>query len=61
MRFNKVVFVILVCIGLWGCHPAKLSTADAQFERGEYFAAADTYRRVYNKTSASKERVPSQA
>ncbi|MBR2476203.1 MAG: OmpA family protein [Bacteroidaceae bacterium] len=56
MRFNKVVFVILVCIGLWGCHPAKLSTADAQFERGEYFAAADTYRRVYNKTSASKER-----
>ena len=56
MRFNKLFFVIVVGIVLWGCHPAKLSTADAQFERGEYFAAADTYRRVYNKTSASKER-----
>ena len=57
MRFFQGALAIIVIISLWGCHPAKLSTADAQFERGEYFAAADTYRRVYNKTSASKERL----
>lgn len=47
--------LVLVMV-LQACHPAKLSTADAQFKRGEYFAAAETYRKVYNKTSASKER-----
>ena len=41
---------------LFGCRTAKLSTAEAQFDRGEYFAAANTYRKVYNKTSASKEK-----
>lgn len=39
-----------------GCNSAKLSTADGQFRRGEYFAAAATYRKVYNKTSPRKER-----
>ncbi|MBR5324739.1 MAG: OmpA family protein [Muribaculaceae bacterium] len=56
MRFIQGTLVILFILFLWGCNPAKLSTADAQAERGEYFAAADTYRKVYNKTSASKER-----
>ena len=31
-----------------GCNSAKLSTADGQFRRGEYFAAAATYRKLYN-------------
>lgn len=48
--------LLILIIVLQACHPAKLSTADAQFKRGEYFAAAETYRKVYNKTSASKER-----
>lgn len=48
--------LLVLIIVLQACHPAKLSTADAQFKRGEYFAAAETYRKVYNKTSASKER-----
>lgn len=56
MRTLFAICSITLVLFLWGCHPAKLSTADAQFERGEYFAAADTYRKVYNKTSASKER-----
>ena len=41
---------------LFSCNTAKLSTADQQFDRGEYFAAAATYRKVYNKTSSTKER-----
>lgn len=48
--FASLVWLLLV----YGCG-AKLSTANAQYERGEYFAAAATYRKVYNKTPA-KER-----
>ena len=46
----SLIWLLLV----YGCG-AKLSTANAQYERGEYFAAAATYRKVYNKTPA-KER-----
>ena len=56
MRFIQGTLAILLIAVLWGCSPAKLSTADAQAERGEYFDAAETYRKVYNKTSASKDR-----
>ena len=38
-----------------GCGTAKLSTAEAQRDRGEFFAAANTYRRVYNKTSVKEK------
>lgn len=54
-QISNLSLLILIIV-LQACHPAKLSTADAQFKRGEYFAAAETYRKVYNKTSASKER-----
>ncbi|MEG2163694.1 MAG: OmpA family protein [Bacteroidales bacterium] len=56
MKFRNFTYILLAMIVFAGCHPAKLSTADAQFKRGEYFVAADTYRKVYNKTSAKKER-----
>ncbi|MCD8287533.1 MAG: tetratricopeptide repeat protein, partial [Porphyromonadaceae bacterium] len=51
----KYLFPAVCSIVLWGmlcgCR-VKLSTAHAQYERGEYFIAATTYRKVYNKTSA---------
>ena len=31
------------------CGTAKLSVANEQYARGEYFDAAQTYRKVYNK------------
>lgn len=37
------------------CQVARLSDARAQFERGEYFEAANTYKKVYNKTSPRKQ------
>ncbi|MEG1616655.1 MAG: OmpA family protein [Bacteroidales bacterium] len=52
-HFVSFLFFLLLTLS---CNTAKLSTADAQFDRGEYFAAAATYRKVYNKTSATKER-----
>ena len=53
VRFLYLLFLLGV---LSSCGNAKLSTADAQFARGEFFDAAATYRKVYAKTSPRKER-----
>lgn len=54
-KFSIFVLISLSLIAV-SCGTAKLSTADAQYNRGEYFAAANTYRKVYNKTSAANEK-----
>ena len=38
------------------CGSAKLSVADEQMERGEYFDAAKTYRKIYNKLTKKEQR-----
>ena len=56
---NRIRIPLYLFLLVWlasSCNSAKLSTAEAQFRRGEYFAAAATYRKVYNKTSPRKER-----
>ncbi|MDE6218677.1 MAG: tetratricopeptide repeat protein, partial [Muribaculaceae bacterium] len=39
-----------------GCNSAKLSDADARMQRGEYFDAAKTYRKIYNKLTKREDR-----
>lgn len=41
-------------IGMIACKRVKLSDADRHFARGEYFEAAEKYRKVYRKTSPKK-------
>lgn len=41
---------------LGGCRGAKLSTANEQMDRGEYFDASKTYRKIYNKLTKREER-----
>ena len=50
--------VVAVALGatLAGCRGPKLATADQQMARGEYFEAAATYRKVYNKLTKPSER-----
>ena len=43
-------------LGLYSCKSAKLSDADAAFERGEYFDAQKIYRKYYNKLTKREER-----
>ena len=44
--------LLIMAVGLiQGCRGAKLSVADEQMARGEYFDASRTYRKVYNKTA----------
>lgn len=58
MRFNAVsLFIIsLVALVAGGCKTPKLSDANEQMGRGEFFNAAKTYRAVYNKLSPKNER-----
>ena len=50
------VFASLFLASLAGCGGAKLSVADEQMARGEYFEAQKTYRKVYNKLTKREER-----
>lgn len=46
--FGRTVLVAMMAV-MTSCGGAKLATADDQMARGEYFDAAKTYRKVYNK------------
>ncbi|MBQ1932588.1 MAG: OmpA family protein [Muribaculaceae bacterium] len=48
--------IIAVSMVLSSCGGAKMSVADEQMARGEYFDASKTYRKVYNKLTKREER-----
>lgn len=47
---------ILMLLGNAACKTAKLSDANDQLARGEYFDASKTYRKVYNRLTSKDER-----
>ncbi len=47
--------MLCACV-LAGCGGAKLSTANDQMARGEYYDASKTYRKIYNKLTKREER-----
>lgn len=58
---NKILSIIclsgiLLCGLLSGCRTAKLSDADLQMKKGEYFEASKTYRKIYNRLTKREER-----
>lgn len=53
--FKILLFVLLGGV-LGGCKTAKLSEANEQYERGEYFEAAKTYKKIYNRLTKKEER-----
>ncbi|MDR2626850.1 MAG: hypothetical protein LBC40_02315, partial [Dysgonamonadaceae bacterium] len=50
MLFYKFISIALVGLLLFSCKTARLSDAVAKEELGEYFDAAQIYRKVYSKT-----------
>ena len=50
------ILSLLLVLALSSCKTPKLSQANEQFERGEYFNASKTYRAVYNKLNPREER-----
>ena len=53
---KTLIYILAVVVLLTGCRGAKLSVADEQMARGEYFEASKTYRKVYNKLTKREER-----
>ena len=57
---HRIIALLTICCVsaglLSGCRGAKLSVADEQMERGEYFEASRTYRKIYNKLKKPSER-----
>ena len=51
---KQITFFLLMVLSLVSCNTARLSDAIAKEERGEYYAAARVYRKVYAKTSTRK-------
>lgn len=56
VRYYTIFVLLLGALMLGGCGGAKLATADEQMERGEYYDASRTYRKVYNKLTKREER-----
>ena len=56
MRKQLMLCIAALGITLAGCGGAKLSTANEQMARGEYFDASKTYRKIYNKLTKREER-----
>ena len=55
-RFTPAIYVVLFVLLLGSCRGPKLSVADEQFARGEYFDASKTYRKIYNKLKPREQR-----
>ena len=55
---NKFLLLTILAFSLVlsSCGGAKMSVADEQMARGEYFDASKTYRKVYNKLTKREER-----
>ena len=56
MKYIIYAVMFIAVAGLSGCKSAKLSTANEQYDRGEYFDASKTYRKVYNKLTKREQR-----
>ncbi len=54
---NTIIpLLILLAVSVTACEGAKLATANEQMERGEYFDASKTYRKVYNRLTKREDR-----
>ncbi|MCH5318661.1 MAG: PD40 domain-containing protein [Paramuribaculum sp.] len=53
---QKLLAGLSLVMILSGCDTPKMSVADAQYQRGEYYNAAQTYRKLYNSLKKQKER-----
>lgn len=56
MKIKTVLWGLATAALLVSCSGAKLSVANEQYARGEFYDAAQTYRKVYSKTNTRKER-----
>lgn len=55
-RRLHIIYIAVIAILAASCSGAKMSVADEQLARGEYFDAQKTYRKIYNKLNPRNQR-----
>lgn len=55
-RRLHIIYITVLAILAASCSGAKMSVADEQLARGEYFDAQKTYRKIYNKLNPRTQR-----
>lgn len=55
-RRLHIIYIAVLAILAVSCSGAKMSVADEQLARGEYFDAQKTYRKIYNKLNPRTQR-----
>ncbi|MDE6649538.1 MAG: hypothetical protein K2K45_06390, partial [Muribaculaceae bacterium] len=53
---QTALYILLIAAMLPSCKSVKLSDADDTLARGEFFAASNMYRKIYNKLTKPEER-----
>lgn len=56
MKIIRFILILAVIAGLSGCKNVTITTANAQYERGEYFEAQKSYRKLYNSYKKRDQR-----
>lgn len=56
LRFQHILICLALTALASACRGPKLSVADEQMARGEYFDASKTYRKIYNKLDPRQQR-----
>ena len=56
MKTMRYIIIIALAMAAMSCGGPKLATANEQMERGEYFDASKTYRKIYNTLTKKEER-----
>ena len=55
-KTSAYILTLMVLLLLPSCKGPKLTQANEQFARGEYFDASKTYRKVYNSLTKKEDR-----
>lgn len=55
-HFSYIIYIVILAALSYSCSGAKMSVADEQMARGEYFDASKTYRKIYNKLNVKEQR-----
>ena len=55
-HYTYILLTVFVAALVTGCRSPKLSQAEEQYDRGEYYDASKTYRKVYNSLKKKEQR-----
>lgn len=55
-KFRHIIYILAAAMIIGACSTVKMSVADEQLARGEYFDAQKTYRKIYNKLNPRQQR-----